>query len=140
MFLTVFQIAVVVRFRAHRQEIIVGFLFRLAAIHVEVDRVIVDITQHIVQSGILIEGIDSVGGEVDTVNLCPPDIGELGADTQSLAAGQGADHWRESVDIVEGRVAVLHGGVGHTREEMIAQFKESDKILAEIEDKLKGGE
>ena len=48
--------------------------------------------------------------------------------------------WHDIQDIVEGRVAVLHGGVGHTKEEMIAQFKESDKILAEIEDKLKGGE
>ena len=35
---------------------------------------------------------------------------------------------------------MLRGGVGHTKEEMIAQFKESDKILAEIENKLKGGE
>ena len=48
--------------------------------------------------------------------------------------------WHDIQDIVEGRVAVSHGGVGHTKEKMIAQFKESDKILAEIEDKLKGGE
>lgn len=48
--------------------------------------------------------------------------------------------WHDIQDIVEGRVAMLRGGVGHTKEEMIAQFKESDKILAEIENKLKGGE
>ena len=48
--------------------------------------------------------------------------------------------WHDIQDIVEGRVAILYGGVGHTKEEMIAQFKESDKILAEIENKLKGGE
>lgn len=48
--------------------------------------------------------------------------------------------WHDIQDIVEGRVAVLHGGVGHTKEEMIAQFKESDKILAEIEKQLEGGE
>ena len=43
-------------------------------------------------------------------------------------------------DVVEGHVAMLHGGVGHTKEEMIAQFKESDKILAEVEKQLKGDE
>lgn len=48
--------------------------------------------------------------------------------------------WHDIQDIVEGHVAVLHGGVGHTKEEMIAQFKESDKILAEIEAQLKGSE
>lgn len=48
--------------------------------------------------------------------------------------------WHDIQDIVEGRVAVSHGGVGHTKGEMIAQFKESDKILTEIENRLKGGE
>ena len=48
--------------------------------------------------------------------------------------------WHDIQDIVEGRVAMLRGGVSHTKEEMIAQFKEGDKILAEIENKLKGGE
>lgn len=48
--------------------------------------------------------------------------------------------WHDIQDIVEGHVAMLHGGVGHTKEEMMAQFKESDKILAEIEKQLKGGE
>ena len=48
--------------------------------------------------------------------------------------------WHDIQDIVEGRVAILHGGVGHTKEEMIAQFKESDRILSEIENQLKGGE
>lgn len=48
--------------------------------------------------------------------------------------------WHDIQDIVEGRVAMLHGGVGHTKEERIAQFKESDKILTKIENKLKGGE
>ena len=48
--------------------------------------------------------------------------------------------WHDIQDIVEGRIAILHGGVGRTKEERITQFKESDKILAEIENKLKGGE
>lgn len=48
--------------------------------------------------------------------------------------------WHDIQDIVEGRVAILHGGVGHTKEEMIAQFKESDRILSEIENQLKWGE
>ena len=48
--------------------------------------------------------------------------------------------WHDIQDIVEGHVAVSHGGVGHTSKERIAQFKESDKILAEIEKQLKGGE
>lgn len=48
--------------------------------------------------------------------------------------------WHDIQDMVEGHIAVLHGGVGHTKEEMITQFKESNKILAEIENKLKGGE
>lgn len=48
--------------------------------------------------------------------------------------------WHDIQDIVEGHVAILHGGVGHTKEEMIAQFKESDRILSEIENQLKGGE
>ena len=48
--------------------------------------------------------------------------------------------WHDIQDIVEGRIAILHGGVGHTKEEMIAQFKESDRILSEIENQLKGGE
>ena len=61
---------------------------------------------------------------------------------QELVNDYNADKitWHDIQDIVEGRVAVLHGGVGHTKEEMIAQFKESDKILAEIEKQLKGGE
>lgn len=61
---------------------------------------------------------------------------------QELVSDYKADKitWHDIQDIVEGRVAVSHSGVGHTKEEMIAQFKESDKILAEIEDKLKGGE
>ena len=48
--------------------------------------------------------------------------------------------WHDIQDIVEGRVAMSHSGVGHTKEDMIAQFRESDKILAEIEKQLKGGE
>ena len=48
--------------------------------------------------------------------------------------------WHDIQDIVEGHVAVLHGGVGHTKEEMIAQFKESDKILTIIENKLNNKE
>lgn len=48
--------------------------------------------------------------------------------------------WHDIQDIVEGRVAMSHGGVGHTKEERMAQFKESDKILTIIENKLKGGE
>lgn len=61
---------------------------------------------------------------------------------QELVSEYKADKitWHDIQDIVEGRVAVSHGGVGHTKEEMIAQFKESDRILAEIEKQLKGGE
>ena len=61
---------------------------------------------------------------------------------QKLVNDYNADKitWHDIQDIVEGRVAMLHGGVGHTKEEMIAQFKESNKILTEIENKLKGGE
>lgn len=61
---------------------------------------------------------------------------------QKLVNDYNADKitWHDIQDIVEGRVAILHGGVGHTKEEMIAQFKESDKILVEIENQLKGGE
>lgn len=61
---------------------------------------------------------------------------------QELVNDYNADKitWHDIQDIVEGRIAVLHGGVGHTKEEMIAQFKESNKILTIIENKLKGGE
>lgn len=61
---------------------------------------------------------------------------------QELVNDYNADKitWHDIQDIVEGHIAVLHGGVGHTKEEIIAQFKESDKILAEIEAQLKGGE
>ena len=61
---------------------------------------------------------------------------------QKLVNDYNADKitWHDIQDIVEGHVARSHNGVGHTKEERIAQFKESDKILAEIEDKLKGGE
>lgn len=61
---------------------------------------------------------------------------------QKLVNDYNADKitWHDIQDIVEGRVAILHGGVGHTKEEMIAQFKESDRILSEIENQLKGGE
>ena len=48
--------------------------------------------------------------------------------------------WHDIRDIVEGHIAVLHGGVGYTKEERIAQFKESNRILTKIENKLKGGE
>ena len=61
---------------------------------------------------------------------------------QKLVNDYNADKitWHDIQDIVEGRVAILHGGVGHTKEEMISQFKESDRILSEIENQLKGGE
>lgn len=48
--------------------------------------------------------------------------------------------WHDIQDMVEGYIAVLHGGVAHTNEEIIAQFKESDKILTKIENQLKGDE
>lgn len=61
---------------------------------------------------------------------------------QKLVNDYNADKitWHDIQDIVEGHIAVSHGGVGHTKEEMIAQFKESNKILTIIENKLKGGE
>ena len=61
---------------------------------------------------------------------------------QKLVNDYNADKitWHDIQDIVEGRIAILHGGVGHTKEEMIAQCKESARILSEIENQLKGGE
>lgn len=61
---------------------------------------------------------------------------------QKLVNDYNADKitWHDIQDIVEGHVAILHGGVGHTKEEMISQFKESDRILSEIENQLKGSE
>ena len=100
--LTVFQILAVVRLRALRQEVGVGLFLRLTGDMIHVDGVGIDITQHIVQLALLIERPRTRGGEIHTIDLRPPYVGELRPDTDALATLQRTHQFRQGVDVGEG--------------------------------------